>query len=163
MELADDIAYGVHDIEDIVARRLATRDEVTDQLKTAFAAVGGTLDTTAGLLDADVVGSSLFADSYHRKQMIGRLVNTFMTPAIIIEQVRFSHPILRFRASLPATHKQLLNHIRDMSHGLVINKPGVQQLERRGTRVVNELFCALMEDPARLIHGFSQEGLECAD
>ena len=36
MELADDIAYGVHDIEDIVARRLADQDRVHELLSQAF-------------------------------------------------------------------------------------------------------------------------------
>src|SRR5687768_15963369 len=43
MELADDIAYGVHDIEDIVARRLAERALVQAAVAKAFAAIGGSL------------------------------------------------------------------------------------------------------------------------
>lgn len=157
MELADDIAYGVHDIEDIVARRLATTEDVAAQLKSAFDSIGGQLDTPTGRLHAVLVLQALFANSFDRKQMIGRLVNVFMTAATVEEQPQFTHPLLRYRVSLPPTHRRLLNAIRDMSHGLVITKPGVQQLERRGQRVVSKLFDALFEDPAQLIQGYSEE------
>ncbi|KRW93907.1 hypothetical protein AQY21_22235 [Paracoccus sp. MKU1] len=33
LELADDIAYGIHDIEDIVARGLATEREVKEEIR----------------------------------------------------------------------------------------------------------------------------------
>lgn len=41
MELADDIAYGVHDIEDIVARKLSDRDHIQQALDAAFSRVVG--------------------------------------------------------------------------------------------------------------------------
>lgn len=157
MELADDIAYGVHDIEDIVARRLSTRGEVQDEMKAAFDAVGGCLDTSSGRLEADGVCHGLFSNSFQRKETIGGLVNTFMTAAIVEERAEFVHPLLRYRVSLPAAHRELLSKIRGMSHGLVISKPGVQQLERRGKKVVSELFDALLEDPAQLIQGYAEE------
>jgi dGTPase len=156
MELADDIAYGVHDIEDIVARRLATKDQVSDALMKSFSVIGGELNTSADPLDGTKVCSALFADSFRRKQMIGRLVNTFMTAVAIREQDTFSHPLLRFRAFLPSEHGVLLEQVRNMSHSLVIEKPGVQQLERRGKLVVSKLYGALMEDPAHLIDHFGE-------
>ena len=154
MELADDIAYGIHDIEDIVARRLSTKDEVFKELTAAFHKIDDVLKTPAGDLTSELVAEALFNRSFDRKQMIGRLVNTFMTEATVATNPEFSHPLLRYRVALPERHRILLESIRGMSHSLVINKPAVQQLERRGKRVVSKLFRALSEDPSRLIHKF---------
>lgn len=158
MELADDIAYGVHDIEDIVARRMAHRDEVQALLDSAFGAIGGRLDTVAGSYDANSVGAGLFDSSYTRKQIISRLVGTFITHAQVRRVDGFDHPLLGYRVGLPYAHRTLLDQLQQMSFALAIDRPAVRQLERRGQRVVSELFQTFLESPTILIPDFAEEG-----
>jgi dGTPase len=148
LELADDIAYGIHDIEDIVARGLATADEVREEIVKAFKEIEGGL--LAGF-DAKLVCEGLLADSFRRKQMISGLVNLFITSVTISENSSYDHPLLRFNATLPAGHEKLLKALKGLAYELVIRKAKVQQLERRGQMVVAQLFDTLLSDPESLI------------
>jgi dGTPase len=68
MELADDIAYGIHDIEDIVARRLVTREEVESAIEHAFGQVGGEIGPEGDRLSPSTVLKALFHSSYARSK-----------------------------------------------------------------------------------------------
>lgn len=151
MELADDIAYGVHDLEDIVARGLATYQEWERRLKDAFAAIGGALETPEGTIDQELFQMSVFGDSWQRKRFIGRLVSLFMGAVTVTEVSEFSHPLLRYRAGLKGPEKRFLGQLKDLSFRLVIDRPRVQQLEVRGKMVVTRLMEALEQAPSKLI------------
>jgi dGTPase len=151
MELADDIAYGIHDIEDIVARRLADQASVHDALANAFEVVDGALDVNSGTIGADGINAGLFGTSFERKQTVSRLVSAFVTSVRVEQHEDFTHPLLRYRMGLPSAHRTLLEQLRDMSLDLVIRKAHVRQLERRGERVIADLFRSLREDPEQLI------------
>lgn len=148
LELADDIAYGIHDIEDIVARGLATTREVQDEITKAFTTIDG--NCLAGF-DANLVCEGLLSDSFNRKQIISGLVNLFITNVTISEHRSYDHPLLRFNAALPEPHAKLLKSLKGLAYELVIRKAKVQQLERRGQMVVARLFNTLLSDPERLI------------
>ncbi len=148
LELADDIAYGIHDIEDIVARGLATANEVREEITKAFNKIDEPLLTG---FDANQVCDGLLGDSFLRKQMISSLVNLFIANVTISENGSYEHPLLRFNATLPERHKKLLKALKGLAYELVIRKAKVQQLERRGQMVVSRLFDTLLSDPKSLI------------
>ncbi|MBU3033650.1 anti-phage deoxyguanosine triphosphatase [Tritonibacter mobilis] len=148
LELADDIAYGIHDIEDIVARGLATASEVQEEITKAFKKID---ISCLGGFDAKSVCEGLLADSFQRKQMISGLVNLFITSVTITEDKSYEHPLLRFNAALPDHHHKLLKALKGLAYELVIRKAKVQQLERRGQMVVAHLFDTLLSDPVKLI------------
>ncbi|WP_435166901.1 anti-phage deoxyguanosine triphosphatase [Falsirhodobacter sp. 1013] len=148
LELADDIAYGIHDIEDIVARGLATEREVKEEITKAFKKIdGGRLPG----LDTNVVCEGLFSDSFRRKQIIAELVNLFITNVTITKHSSYDHPLLMFNAVLPEPHARLLEALKGLAYELVIRKAKVQQLERRGQMIVARLFDTLISDPESLI------------
>ena len=151
LELADDIAYGIHDIEDVVARGLASADEIRDEIKKAFDSVGGSLTQGKSIFDANVVCDGLLGNSFDRKQTISSLVNLFITSVKVKEKDAFEHPLLRFCATLPEAHMALLKALKGLAFELVIRKAEVQQLERRGQLVVSQLFDALVSDPEALV------------
>lgn len=154
LELADDIAYGIHDIEDIVARRLADENEVKREIGKAFKKAGV---TSSSGLDADTVSNGLFDSSFKRKQIISALVNFFITNVTIVENESYEHTLLRFNAALPTPHAALLKALKGLEYELVIRKAKVQQLEWRGQMVVAKLYDTLLSDPEHLIPQASWE------
>lgn len=148
LELADDIAYGIHDIEDIVARGLASDKEIREEITKAFAKIENA--NLAGF-DAVTVCDGLLSDSFRRKQTISGLVNLFITNVTLSEHNSYEHALLRFNASLPEPHARLLKALKGLAYELVIRKAKVQQLERRGQMVVAQLFDTLISAPEHLI------------
>jgi|694.fasta_scaffold52215_3 dGTPase len=148
LELADDIAYGIHDIEDIVARGLASEHEVRDEITKAFKKLDG---AALASFDARLVCDGLLESSFQRKQTISGLVNLFVTNVTISETSSYEHPLLRFSASLPEQHAFLLKSLKSIAYELVIRKAKVQQLERRGQMIVARIFDTLVSDPEHLI------------
>ncbi|MCY4487797.1 MAG: dNTP triphosphohydrolase [Deltaproteobacteria bacterium] len=160
MEIADDIAYGVHDLEDIVARDMVDKGDVLDGLRPVFRDCSTTIgpgDKAVSLREFD---KCLFADSFERKQFIGKLVNLFVTTSEIKERCVVSHPLLKYYIGFEPLVGALLKALKDLTYRLVIDRAEVQQLERRGQHVVNKLFEELVAAPDRLIPRNAREALD---
>ncbi|OWY08738.1 hypothetical protein B6V74_13020 [Thioclava sp. F42-5] len=151
LELADDIAYGIHDIEDIVARGLASKEEVRAEISRVFDEVGGCIQHKDITFNSDFICSGLLGDSFTRKQMISNLVNLFITSVEVTVKGGFEHPLLRFNVDLPSAHGELLKRLKGLAYQLIIRKAKVQQLERRGQMIVETLFETLLSAPKDLI------------
>ena len=150
MERADDIAYGVHDLEDVIARKMVEFDDVIDRLRPVFKKYGavGANQKAVRLSDFDV---SVWNQHVKRKKLIGKLVNLFVGSVQIQQEEGFEHPLLRMRAGWDEPVAALLESLRQVTYDLVIDQAGVQQLERRGQRVVEQLFGEFISAPKRLI------------
>ncbi len=161
MEQADDIAYAVHDLEDIVARRMVSRQEMESRVDDIFpeSQIGG----SKGMRHDEFVKELYDCGSARRKQMIGKLVNLFVTETKVDRQADFSHPLLRFRVTLDANVKYLLERLKSVTYSLVVEQAGVQQLERRGQRVVTALYNEISSDPSRLIPKSAWADLDSSD
>lgn len=156
MDVADDIAYGVHDLEDAIALGLIDELRFRDFLPA---------DRCAGLLSAiaerplledgrepyDALTSSLFGAPAMRKRAIGRLVHHFLRAVEVVEDGEFEHPLLRNRSVLPAEPRDLLDALQALVVADVIESPRVQQLEFKGQRMVVAVFEALASDPQHLL------------
>jgi dGTPase len=151
MELADDIAYGIHDLEDIVGRQLAPPNEFRDAVVDAFEKVGGSIGEGAGLLTGEVIAESFLNGAFERKPTVSKLVNHFVTNAGIQRVQQFDHPLLAHKVDLPNAERVLLGALKMVSYSLVVKGAHVQQLERRGQRVVSKLFDPLIESPEAFI------------
>ncbi|MDC8831240.1 anti-phage deoxyguanosine triphosphatase [Alteromonas gilva] len=148
MELADDIAYGIHDLEDAIVMGMVKRNEFAEELENELVnlEVAWLSDAICGL------GERLFSQQqYERKNAIGALVNCFITAIQIDENRLFDHPLLRYQAVLPERHSAALSLFKRFVYRKVIRKPEVQLLEYKGQQVVMELFEAFSSDPTRLL------------
>jgi dGTPase len=162
LNLADDIAYGVHDIEDITARRLVSDRAIKEAIEAAFKPIGGSIKHGEIILTAADVSTRLLETSYRRKAVVSEMVNLFVT-AMTLEPVKgFSHPLLAFRAVLPEPHRKLLRELKKIAHDLVVRKANVQQLERRGQRVVSAIYDELIQKPEELIPSNSWNDLRAS-
>jgi dGTPase len=152
MECADDIAYGVHDLEDIVARRLVRPVDVMSALEEILAPPEVSAWATKNRVSPSDFRAGLFdAGSPERKDLIGRLVNLFVTSVEVAEEAAFNHPLLRYRVTLPGPAGQLLSALKILTLRLVVQRAEIQQLERRGQRIVAGLFDELAVSPDRLV------------
>jgi deoxyguanosinetriphosphate triphosphohydrolase, putative len=152
MDLADDISFGIHDLEDVLAMRLVSREQferhvtpekceaLLDFLNTNYPSQYGN-DVHDGLT------TRLFGSGNERKHQINRLVN-FVIPQVSIEEVGdLEEPRIRYRAILPSGVMKFVKAIKDFVKKEVIYSPGVQHLEFKGQMMVIAVFEVMKSDP----------------
>lgn len=152
MELADDIAYGVHDFEDAVALDLMTEADFRTHVPED--ACGSFLDFLKtrhpGEFGNDVYDGfvcQLFADGSTRKRTISRMVNHLLPSVEIATIEGFEEPLLRFRAVLPPGPARFLKALKDVVFETVIRSPRVQHLEFKGQKMVVAVFEVFQSEP----------------
>ncbi|WP_115719058.1 anti-phage deoxyguanosine triphosphatase [Gallaecimonas mangrovi] len=148
MELGDDIAYAIHDMEDAIVMGLVGRDAWQQDVASPLAA----LDVPNFGSDLNVLADDLFSGQHHlRKKAIGAMVNGLITATTLVDIPGFSQPLLAFNAGLPEHYHLALKIFKDFVYNRVVTKPELQLLEYKGQQMVMALFEALASDPARLL------------
>lgn len=153
MELADDIAYGIHDMEDAIVTGVVVEQDFRAAVIDKLAEIN---DTFLNELIPSL-SEKLFSDyHYKQKEAIGSLVNYLITSIEVVDSnetkgTEFSEPLLRFQAQLPPAPQAVLQVFKDFVFAYVIKQPNIQRLEYRGQQIVMELFEALASDPKRLL------------
>ena len=148
MELADDIAYGVHDLEDAIVTGTVSLAQWQQQLALQQA------ELPADSFDfLQQTGTLLFkTEHYLRKDAIGALVNRLITSVqlqLVLPEA--AEPLLRYNACLPPAEQQLLQLLKTFIYQQLILQPELQQLEFRGQHIVSQLFAAFSAEPMRLL------------
>ena len=152
MELADDIAYGVHDLEDAIALNLMTRPSFENWMTDCHHE-----DSLEPLLDRhfggnlDTLVKKLFGATHERKHAIGQMVGFFVGAIIINTERTFAHPLFKYQAILGCSARKALDTLKEIVRSFVIDRPEVQQLRFKGQKIVTELFHAFATDPKRLL------------
>ncbi|ALO35112.1 deoxyguanosinetriphosphate triphosphohydrolase [Colwellia sp. MT41] len=153
MELADDIAYGIHDLEDAIVTNIVNRTDFDREVIAKLQQI----DDPWLQEYSKTLTDKLFSDHHHlQKDAIGGLVNYLITAIKLSDlneqdELNFAEPLLRYNATLPASTAQALNIFKDFVYFYVIKLTSLQRLEYRGQQIVMELFQALSSDPIRLL------------
>lgn len=150
MELADDISYSLHDLEDAISLKMVNQGDWVAHNQDWQDKYGG---LNLGY-DFDQLTQRLFSgDSYERKKAIGDLVHSFITSSYVSNSALpdATTSLVKWNAYLGDSHKKLLRHIFELVRIKVIDSANVQQLEFKGQKLVIELFEALSSDPKRLL------------
>jgi len=149
MEFADDIAYGVHDLEDAIAMGIVTKTLWQENVATQLAEIKDFC-----LVDniTEITNNLFSQQHFKRKDAIGALVNALIT-SIEIRKVKaeFDEPLLAYNAYLTPAMFQVLNILKQFVLQYVIKIPDLQILEYRGQQIVMELFEAFNAGPMRFL------------
>lgn len=149
MELADDIAYGIHDLEDAIVMGIVNQQQFYQEVTLPITELADFPLSHA----ISALTEKLFSNLHHeRKDAIGGLVNAFIT-SIEIDNLheQFSESLLKYNAIFPEQFQKALNIFKGFVFKRVIKKSDIQLLEYKGQQVVIELFEAFASDPERLL------------
>ncbi|MDF1646699.1 MAG: anti-phage deoxyguanosine triphosphatase [Legionellaceae bacterium] len=148
MDIADDIAYGVHDLEDAIQLRLIGRSALDTSSFNALLANTTLIDRPLPLLDA-LFDEALFI----RKQAIGEMVNYFVTSTRIeVTHEAFQTGLLKYNVQLLPEAKALLSALVACIYEHVIDSQESRTFEYGGQTVVLRLFDAMSSNPMGLLN-----------
>ncbi|MFC7298963.1 anti-phage deoxyguanosine triphosphatase [Herminiimonas aquatilis] len=153
MEMADDIAYGVHDLEDAIALELVTHRQWETAVVAKISALDGYKNEAGELKKLiDFCNKNLFTNSNkERKHCISKLVRYFVQNIRIQEIASFQALELRINAVMELSAQLSLQILKEFVRDFVIFRPQVQALEFKGQQMICKLFDVLDENPKRLL------------
>ncbi|MCT7941831.1 anti-phage deoxyguanosine triphosphatase [Shewanella holmiensis] len=148
MELADDIAYAVHDLEDAIVMGIVNPHQWQEDVVASLQHIQDSWLKN----EIHSIGAKLFSNQHHlRKDAIGTLVNAFVTAINIQIKPEFDEHLLKYHAELELDFATTLTVLKQFVFKYVIRKPEIQMLEYKGQQIVMELFEAFASDPQRLL------------
>ncbi len=144
MELADDIAYGVHDLEDGVVLELISEQDWDSE----------ELDDMAIALELVDAKKNLFSGGNNRRrQIIGDMVHALMQHLSIKADREFEEPLLKYNVVLSSKGKAFLKGLKTLTKKKLIQRVQVRTLEWRGQELVRLLFEAYDTHAVDLLPG----------
>lgn len=155
LNLADDIAYGVHDLEDGIALNLVNVKHWKEIEKYYDASWGNKI----GLGEFKELTDELFnKSSSNRKKAIGAIVHALITSVEVIKIKGFDSPLLKYNVEFKSPAKTLLHALMNLTVKHIIKIQPVQTLEYRGRFMVMCIFEAIASNPAKLLNkSFAQQ------
>ncbi len=153
MDTADDIAYGVHDLEDAIHLRLINPDHlITAEFRTL-------INATPLRTDENRLIEALFSSELClRKRAIGEMVNYFITSTqIMTTHEGFENDLLKYNICLIPEAAALLRYLMDCIFHNVIDSQEARTFEYGGQTVVLRLFDAISSNPASLLDSKNRE------
>lgn len=145
MELADDIAYGIHDLEDAVAMKMVDREIWQAEV------MESPVFKQYNLWDETMTERLFNGSSRARKHAISKMVGIMVEAIYMDELTGFEHPLLRYQARLTEGEQAVLDLLKTFVFKNVITIPEVKGMEYKGQLIVMNLFKSLRANPDSLL------------
>ena len=145
MELADDIAYGIHDLEDAIAMKMVSREIWQAEV------MENPVFIQHALWDDSMTERLFRGSSKARKHAISKMVGIMVESIYMDELSDFEHPLLRYQACLKEGEQAVLNLLKTFVFKNVITIPEVKGMEYKGQLIVLDLFKSLRANPDSLL------------
>ena len=148
MNLADDIAYGIHDFEDGIVLRLLTNEhwqEVAHQLDPKWAEKNNLLQIETMLF------KRIDNSGYNRRRAVGALVHALISSAELKLNEEFEETLLGWNVVLPEEPNCFLKALKKTVSRHVIQLNTVQAATFKGRKIILSLFDALSNEPEMLL------------
>ncbi|SMO38847.1 anti-phage deoxyguanosine triphosphatase [Melghirimyces algeriensis] len=146
INLADDIAYATHDLEDAINFRFVEMEELCEMLeKSVKNAPFEELNEAYRL--AQRIHTRREDFKYLLKEVFAFLISAFVNYTEVREEgEEWFSPRFRFRVVIPKELNELIMKLKKVVELRVIHSPGVQALAFKGDRTVRLLFEAMMAE-----------------
>ncbi len=151
MELADDIAYGIHDLEDCIQLGIVNKSTWQEQVLQEYINNPQKYGNKEDLQLIFSLSDKLFYDQKGRKYAIGQLVNYFITNIYVIKQDVFITNILDLQVTLPLHIQQQLAYIKHFIVNCQINNMVFNSLNYKWQQMIIKLFNTIVENPKELL------------
>jgi dGTPase len=156
MDLADDISFGVHDLEDALALGLINETDFRalmpeERCASFLIHLKERYPEEFGNNVYECFIGALFGEGARRKRFVGRMVHHLITSCLITELAEFDEPLIRYRAVMESGPTDFLSALKNAVRQTVILSPVVQQLEFKGQTMVVSVFEALSTEPHLLL------------
>lgn len=149
MDLADEISYGAHDLEDAIKLSMVTKDDWEEAMVEPLKKID---NKWLKRFKVDELAGDLFSGlPPKRKGAIGGIVNAAISSIEVVKIEGFESSMLKLRVKMSDNAQTLISALTDLVRDNVIKSPKVQQMEYRGQQIVMELFECLESDPERLV------------
>lgn len=150
MELADDIAYSLHDLEDGIKSKLISQAEWNEFFETqpqevqqAFAHL-----QNCGIFEMEIIPTFFNGNQFERKKVFSRCVNFFVTHIEVRQQGLFAEPLLDLVADLPEEIKLIMRTFKRFTQEYLHRDQAVRGKSNKGQRMITTIFEDIMQQPS---------------
>lgn len=158
MDLADDFAYSVADLDDAIAMDLISSERIFDRIADViwepfvehYNANLAPLRGNKQLMASDIV-PLLIAGTESRNAITAALINYLLANVRLKVDERMADPLYRYFVELEPAAKRLVQALKELVYDLVICSTAVQRERVRTQRRIIELFDVLNYQPQRYL------------
>lgn len=142
MEMADDIAYACHDLEDSIRFGFFKQEHFEQFLEVEE------IKNSKHIEIFKKIGEKLFpsSKSFSFKREISKIIHFFMTNIQIVKKEGFECPLFKYNIVLEEECRKIMKHLNKKIVETCIKHPKNTQLEFKGERIVKQLYEVFFEN-----------------